>query len=335
MGPAPGRAPRKAVVTLVILGLLCVALAAAAQQATQVYRIGWLNAGSPPSGPDPRLDTFQQGLRDLGYVESQNLIIEHRYAEGSDERLRDLAAELVRLPVEVIVAGGSAATRAAQQATRTIPIVMASSGDPVGLGFVASLARPGGNITGLSNFLAELPGKQLELLKEAVPQSARIAVLTNPASPSGTDMGILAVAAKALGVHMHVVPLRSRDELADAFTAMTREGAEALVVLGEPLLLDHIIGAIVDRAAQHRLPAIYRWRRDVEAGGLMSYGPNQPAIWRRYTYYVDRILKGAKPGDLPVEQPTKFDLVINLKTAQALGITIPPTLLIQADEVIR
>jgi putative ABC transport system substrate-binding protein len=260
-------------VATLALALLLVPLAANAQQATKVHRVGWLIAGSRPSGPDPRLDTFQQGLRDLRYIEGQNLRIEHRYAEGSDARLGDLAAELARLPVDVIVAGGSAATRAAQQATRTIPIVMASSGNPVGLGFVASLARPGGNITGMSNFVAELPGKQLELLKEAVPQSARIAVFTNPASPAHKpEMEQLAVAAKALGVYVHVVPLRSRDELAGAFAALAREGADALVVLGEPLLLDRIIGAIVDLAAQHRLPAIYRWKRDVEAGASCPTG---------------------------------------------------------------
>jgi putative ABC transport system substrate-binding protein len=329
---------RRTIGFLVILTLSClvVPLAAEAQPATKVHRIGYLIAGSSPAGPDPRLHDFRQGLRDLGYVEGQNLIIEPRYAEGSDARLRDLAAELVRLPVEVIVAGGSAATRAAQQATRTIPIVMAGSGNPVGLGFVASLARPGGNITGVSNFVAELPGKQLELLKEAVPQRTRVAVLTNPAAPShGPEMENLAVAAKVLGVHVHVVPLRSRDELASAFAAMTREGADALLVLGEPVLLDRIIGAIVDLAAQHRLPAIYRWRIHVEAGGLMSYGPNQPAMRRRYAYYVDRLLKGAKPADLPVEQPTTFELVINLKTAEALGVTIPPSLLFQADEVLK
>jgi putative ABC transport system substrate-binding protein len=325
------------IIVSLALSILVAPCTSEAQQATKVHRIGWLNAGSLPSGPDPRLDTFRQGLRDLGYVEGQNLLIEHRYAEGSDERLRDLAAELVRLPVEVIMAGGSAATRAAQQATRTIPIVMASSGDPVGLGFVASLARPGGNITGLSNLVAELPGKQMELLKEAVPQSARVAVLTNPPSPTlgQAELENLAAAAKALGVQLHVVPLRSPDELDGAFAAMTREGAEGLVVLGEPLLLDRIIGAIVDHAAQHRLPAIYRWRSHVEAGGLMSYGPNQPAIWRRYAYYVDRILQGAKPADLPVEQPTKFELVINLKTAQALGLAIPPHLLLLADDVLK
>ena len=323
-------------IVILALSLLVAPCTSAAQQATQVHRIGWLNAGSPLSGPNPRLDDFRQGLRDLGYIEGQNLLIEHRYAEGSDARLRDLAAELVRLPVEVIVAGGSAATRAAQQATRTVPIVMASSGDPVGLGFVASLARPGGNITGMSNFVPELPGKQLELLKEVVPRSTRVAVLTNPAAPLlGSDIANLTTAAKALGVQLHVVQLQSPDELDGAFAAMTRGGAEALVVLAEPLLLDRLQGPIVDLATQHRLPAIYPWKRYVEAGGLMSYGSHQPAMWRRYAYYVARILKGATPADLPVEQPTKFELVINLKTAEALGITIPPTLLFQADEVIR
>jgi ABC-type uncharacterized transport system substrate-binding protein len=321
---------------LVTLSLLASPLTAEAQQATKVHRIGRLMASSSPSGPDPWLEHFGQGLRDLGYVEGQNLLIEHRYAEGSEERLRDLAAELVRLQVEVIVAGGSAAIRAAQQTTRTIPIVMASSGDPVGLGFVASLARPGGNITGMSNIVADLPGKQLELLKEVVPQSARIAVVTNLAAPlSGSDVENLTVAAKALGVQLHVVDLRSPDALEGAFAAMTGEGAEALVVLGEPLLIDHLRGPIVDLATKHRLPAIYRWKRYVEAGGLMSYGPNQPAMWRRYAYYVARILQGATPADLPVEQPTKLELVLNLKTAKALGITIPPTLLFLADEVIQ
>jgi putative ABC transport system substrate-binding protein len=321
---------------MLVLALLLVPLAADAQQGTKVYRIGWLVAGSRPAGPEPRWETFQQGLRALGYVEGQNLRIERRYAEGSDARLGELAAELVRLPVDVIVAGGSAATKAAQQATRTIPIVMASSGDPVGMGFVASLARPEGNITGLSNFVAELPGKQLELLKEAVPRSTRVAVLTHPDTPShGLEMEHLAMTAKALGVHVHVVPLRRHDELAGAFAAMAREGAEALVVLGEPLLIDRIIGAIVDLAAQYRLPAIYRWSSQAHAGGLMSYGPNQEAIWRRFAYYVDRLLQGATPADLPVEQPTKFELVINLKTAKTLGLTMPPSLLLLADEVIQ
>jgi ABC-type uncharacterized transport system substrate-binding protein len=322
-------------VATLVLAFLLVPLASDAQQAPKVHRIGWLRPGSPPSGPDPAVEDFRQGLRDLGYVEGQNLLIEYRYAEGNEERLHDLAAELVRLPVEVVVTGGSAPTRAAQYATRTIPIVM-NSGDPVGLGFVASLARPGGNITGVSNFSRDLPGKQLELLKEVVPHSSRVAVVTNPAHPShGPEMAHLAVAAKALGMQLQVVPLHSPDELGGAFAAMTREGAEALVVLGEPLLIDRIIGSIVDLAAQHRLPAIYRWRIQVQAGGLMSYGPNEPAIRRRLAYYVDRILKGAKPADLAVEQPTKFELVLNFKTAKALGIPFPPTLLVLADEVIQ
>jgi len=198
------------------------------------------------------------------------------------------------------------------------------------------VGRPEGNITGMSNFVVELPGKQLELLKEAVPRSTRVAVLTNPDTPShGLEVEHLGVAAKALGVHAHVVPLRRHDELAGAFAAMAREGAEALVVLGEPLLIDRIIGPIVDLAAQSRLPAIYRWRSQAHAGGLMSYGPNQPAIWRRYAYYVHRLLQGATPADLPVEQPTKFELIINLKTAKALGLTMPPSLLLLADEVLQ
>jgi putative ABC transport system substrate-binding protein len=291
---------------------------------------------SSPSSDNHLVEAFRQGLRDLGYVEGQNLVIEVRWAEGSEERLRDLAAELVRLQVEVIVAQGAAAIRAAQHATRTIPIVMAATSDPVGQGFVASLAHPGGNITGLSFLGAELPGKRLEILKETVPQSARIAVLVNPASPTyGTRMNNLTVAARALGLQLHVVELRSADELDAAFAAMTRAGADALIVEGEPLLLDSLRGRTVDLAAQHRLPAMYSWKELVVAGGLMSYGPSLPDIFRHAATYVDKILKGAKPADLPVEQPTKFELVINLKTAQALGLTIPPSLLLQADEVIK
>jgi putative ABC transport system substrate-binding protein len=321
-------------VATLALTILMAPLAATAQPPGEVFRVGMLATGTPRSGAQWR--ALEQRLHELGYVEGHNIAIEFRYAEGSAERLRDLAAELVRLPVEVLVAGSSAATKAAQQATRTIPIVMASSGDPVGLGFVASLAHPGGNITGMSNFVAELPGKQLELLKEAVPRSTRVAVLTNSAHLShGAEMENLAAAAKALGMHVHVVDLRSPDELVGAFAAMIREDAEALLVLGEPLLLDRIIGAIADRAAQHRLPAIYRWRSQVQVGGLMSYGPSVPDLYRRAATYVDKILKGAKPADLPVEQPTKFELVINLKTAKALGMTMPPSLLLLADEVIQ
>jgi len=323
------------IVTLT-LAILAASLTAEAQQATPVYRIG-LFSGILSSAPNPRVEAFRQGLRDLAYVEGQNLVIEYRYAEGRPERLPDLAAELVHLNVDVIVAGGPAAIRAAQQATRTIPIVMSGAGDPVGDGFVASLAHPGGNITGLS-FLSEgLPGKQLEILKETLPQSARIAVLTNPADPSQVSlMHRLTVAARALGLHLHVVDVRRADELDTAFVAMTRAGADALFASPDSgLLLDGLRGRIADLATTHRLPTIYAWREGVDAGGLLSYGPSLTDAWGRAAIFVDKILKGARPADLPVEQPTRFQLIINLKTAQALGLTIPPVVLFQADEVIR
>jgi putative ABC transport system substrate-binding protein len=318
------------VVTLT-LSLLAAPLTAEAQEATHVYRIGLLN-----SAPTSRVEAFRQSLRELGYVEGQNLVIESRYAEGSVERFPDLAAELVRLKVDVIVAGGPA-VRAAQHATRTIPIVMAGANDPVGEGFVASLAHPGGNITGLSLLGAELPGKRLEILKEMVPQNARIAVLANPAHPRyGSVMHNLMVAAQALGLHLHVVEIRRADELDTAFAAMTQARADALVVVDDGVLLSSSLGGrIADLAATSRLPAMYIAKFHVEAGGLMSYGASFPDIWRRAATYVDKILKGAKPADLPIEQPIKFEFAINLKTAKALGITFPPTLLMQADEVFQ
>ncbi len=324
-----------AMVTLT-LSLLAAPLVTDAQPAGKVSRIGWLSAGFPRPDRDPPVDAFRQGLRELGYVEGQNLVIEYRGAEGRDERLPDLAAELVRLHVDVLVAVGPIATRAAQHATRTLPIVMTGTADPVGAGFVASLARPGGNITGVSLLMAELPGKRLELLKETVPQSTRVAVLANPDNPVYEALrNNLTVAARALGLHLHVVEVHSADELDPAFAAVTREGADALMVLSDPALMDNLRGRVADLAATHRLPAMYNWKMYVEAGGLMSYGPSLPGIYRYAATYVDKILKGAKPADLPVEQPTKFELVINLKTAQALGVTIPPTLLFLADEVIR
>jgi putative ABC transport system substrate-binding protein len=315
-----------------ILSWLATPLATEALQATKVHRIGLLRSGSPTSDSH-LLEAFRQGLRALGYVEGQNLVIEARYAEGSEERYHDLAAELVRLQVDVIVAGGGSAIRAAQHATHTIPIVMAGTGDAVASGFVASLAHPGGNITGLSDLGAELPGKRLEFLKELVPQRARIAVLGNPASP---QMHTLTVAARALGIQLHVVELRRADELATAFAAMSQEHTDALLVIDDGQLLNRQRARVVaDLAAQHRLPAMYSWREYVDAGLLMSYGPSQRDMQRRVATYVDKILKGAKPADLPVEQPTKFELIINLKTAQALDLTIPPSILLQADEVIR
>jgi putative ABC transport system substrate-binding protein len=327
-----------AIVRLIVMlayVILTALLGADAQPMAKVPRIGLLSAGSPLTSR-ASVEAFQQGLRDLGYVEGQNLAIEYRYAEGKGERLPELAAELVRLPVAVIVAGGSSAIRAAQQATRTIPIVMGGTADAVASGFVASLARPGGNITGLHDLGAEMSGKRLELLKEMVPQSARIAVLANPASQHYEPrMHNLTVAARTLGVHLHVVELRHADELDTAFAAMTQGGADALMVLEDSLLLPGLRGRTVDLAAQHRLPAMYDRGQVVAAGGLMAYGPSIPENFRRAAVYVDKILKGAQPADLPVEQPRKFELVINLKTAQALGLTIPPTLLFRVDEVIR
>jgi len=317
------------------LTIFAAPLTAEAQQAPKVYRIGFLHPGS--ALPEPAsLETLRQGMRELGYVEGQNLVMEYRYAEEREERLPDLAAELVRLNVEVIVAGGTAATRAAQHATRTIPIVMTGTNDPVGAGFVASLARPEGNITGLSFLGAELPGKRLELLKEAVPQSTRVAVLANPASPTYDPvMHSLTGAARALGLSLHLVEVRRAEELESAFAAMTHAGADALIVLSAPALMAPLQGRVVDLAAERRLPAIYDWKFYVESGGLMSYGPSFQDIYRRTATYVDKLLKGATPADLPVEQAIKFELGLNLKTAKALGITFPPTLLIQADEVIR
>jgi putative ABC transport system substrate-binding protein len=324
-------------IVIVALAILVAPLAAAAQQPTKVHRVGFL-VGRPPIEPDPTLEAFRQGLRDLGYVEGQNLIIEYRGAEGSLERLHDLAAELVQRKVDVLVTpGGAVVIRAAQHATRTIPIVMVGAGDPVAEGFVVSLARPGGNITGLSLLSEGLPGKRLEILKEAVPQSTRVAVLANPASPTyASAMHNLTGAAQALGLQLHTVEVRHADELDTAFAAMTRAGADALLVVAEPLLINPLLsGRIADRAAQSRLPAMYSWKFFVEAGGLMSYGPDNLAISRHAAIYVDKILKGAKPADLPVEQPMKFELIINLKTAKALGLTIPPSMLFQADEVIK
>ena len=303
-----------------------------------MHRVGrLLGVGSPSSGSDPSFEAFRQGLRELGYVEGQNLVIEDRYAEGSQERLRDLAAELVRLQVDVMVAEGAAAIRAAQHATRTIPIVMAATADPVGQGFVASLAHPGGNITGLSFLSAELPGKRLEILKETLPQSTRIAVLANPAYPTyAPRLHNLTGAARVLGLHLHVVEVRRVDELDTAFAAMTRAGADAVIVIEDALLLNSQRGQVVaDLAAKSRLPVMYGWREWVVAGCLMSYGPSRPDVLRRAATYVGKILQGAKPAELPVEQATKFELVINLKTAKALGLTIPPSLLFQADEIIR
>jgi len=321
------------IVTL-ILSLLTAPLTSTAQQAAKVPRLGLLIPGSS-SAFAPRIEAFRYGLRDLGYVEGRNITMEYRFAEGKDDRLPALVAELIRLQVDIIVTDGEAAIRAAQHATTTIPIVMAVSGDPVGIGHVASLARPGGNITGLSFMQPEVSGKRLELLQEAVPKLSHVAVLWNPDVPVST-LGFkeTQTAAHALGLQLQSLEVRGPDEFDQAFAAMTSEHADALVVLSNPLFFEHR-RQLAELAVKHRLPAIFLFREYVEAGGLMAYGANLNDMWRRAASYMDRILKGTKPADLPVEQPVKFALVINLKTAKALGVTIPPTLLFQADEVIQ
>lgn len=315
-------------------GILAALMLAEAQPVGKVHRIGWLSGAYPPSGPDSSLQAFQQGLRDLGYVEGQNITIESRYGEGKSERLSELAAELVRLKVDVLVALGNPATRAAKQATSTIPIVMLT-GDPVGEGFVTSLAHPGGNLTGLSDLAPELDSKRLEFLKETVPHLARLAVCMHPAIPRHRRVvQDLTMAAQSLGVELQVVELRSPDEFESAFAAMTRAGAGAFLLLAGVVSEAHMRD-FTALALKHRLPGMYPWRNYVDAGGLMSYGTRRPDAQRRIASYVDKILKGAKPADLPIEQPMQVELVINLKTAQALGLAMPPTVLFQADEVLR
>jgi putative ABC transport system substrate-binding protein len=313
------------------LGFPVAPLAPEAQPPTHVHRIGWLSGGER----DPSVEAFLEAMRALGYVEGQNLVMEHRGAAGQYERLPALAAELVRLPVDVLLVVITPAALAAKDATTTIPIVMAAVGDPVGSGLVASLARPGGHVTGLASVSSELVGKQLEFLKEVLPTVSRMAVLWNPANPvHAVNVRAADVAAQALGVQLYPVEARGPDAFDRAFAAVTRAHAGALLILGDAVFTQHR-SRLVELAATSRLPTMHKIRPFVEAGGLMAYGPNALDIRRRAAVYVDKILKGAKPADLPVEQPTKFDLVINLKTAQALALTIPPTLLFQADEVIR
>ena len=311
-----------------------VAFAAVAQQTQKVWRVGVLETVSTDMNA-ANLDALRQGLREFGYIEGRNLIIEYRSADGHGERFADLAADLVRLNVDLIVTRGTPATLAAKNATRTIPVVMARSGDPVGSGLVASLARPGGNITGLSTLTVESEAKRLELIRELVPGVERIAALSNMSTPnSPPQWKQLEAAARALGVQSRLLDVREREELEPAFESVVKERADAIVV-GQDALLQANRRLVSDLAAAHRLPAIYRSKEFVEAGGLVAYGPNYPEFYRHAATYVDKILKGAKPGDLPVEQPTKFELVINLKTAKALGLTIPQTLLLRAEEVIQ
>jgi putative ABC transport system substrate-binding protein len=322
---------QRSVIGLILaLGLLLAPLDTNAQQSGKVLRIGYLG-----DTPGPFTVAFHRALSEHGYTEGQNITIEYRWAEGKDDRLRDLAAELVRLKVEVIVTAGTPASRAAQHATSMIPIVMAHVGNPVETGLVASLARPGGNITGVSVMATELSGKHLELLKEALPQASRIAVLWTSANPAVVPiLKELQVVAQEFSVRLHAVDVAQAQDLESAFAAITTGSAEALMVVQSPSLFTHL-SRIVDLAAKSRLPAIYQYREWVDAGGLMAYGPSLVDVYRRVVALVDQIRKGAEPADLPVEQVMRFELVLNLKTAKALGLTIPPTLLFQATEVIR
>jgi putative tryptophan/tyrosine transport system substrate-binding protein len=314
------------------LGLLVAPRASHAQQPGQMPRIGFVEPGSAAVNGH-FLAAFRQGLRAFGWVEGQNLVIEDRWAEGQYERFPALLAELLQLKVQVIVVSSGVGTLAAKQATATVPIVFTGVDDPIGDGLVASLARPGGNLTGLANIGPQLSGKRLEIFREALPHLAHVAVLLEPYNATA-HMQETERAARAFGITLQFLQVRAPSEFDAAFVALTRERLDGLMVWSGPVLFRHR-ARIVELVAQSRLPTIYSLREYVDAGGLMAYGHSLPDRFRRAATYVDKILKGAKPADLPVEQPTKFELVINLKTAQTLGLTIPPTLLFQADEVIR
>jgi len=325
--------------TLLVLLLLAVPLGTAAAQSVEkerVPRVGYINPGS---SSDPvrlrRLQAFRQGLRELGYVEGRNIALEPRWAEGKYDRYPAFAADLVRLKVHIIVAVGGRATQVAQQATRTIPIVMSLVTDPLESGLVTSLARPGGNVTGTSIMAPDLVGKQFELLKQAVPEVSRVALLWNPANPgSAPQLREAEAAARAVGVRLQALEARVPQEIDSAFAAMTKERAGALVVLADAILYNQR-KQIAELAAKSRLPSASVLREYAEAGGLIVYSADFLDLERRAAYFVDKILRGAKPADLPVEQPTKFDLIINLKTAKAIGLTIPPSLLLRADQIIE
>jgi putative ABC transport system substrate-binding protein len=332
---------RRAFLSALAGSLLAAPLAAEAQPARKVPRIGVLSPGSPsgagrnPSDLAVLFAAFREGLRELGYVEGQNIKIESRWAEGNYDRLPGLAADLVRLKVDVIVTYGTPASQAAKRATGTIPIVMAAIIDPVASGLVTSIARPGGNVTGQSMMSPDLVAKQLEILKEVVPKVSRVAVLWNPANAGNApQVRHTQDAAGALGVRFQSLGARGPSEIDSAFAAMTSEQAGAVIVLVDAMLQENRT-RITDLAARHRLPAVYGLSEYAEVGGLLAYGPNRLGMFRHAVTYVDKILKGAKPRDLPIEQPQTFELVVNLKTAKTLGLTIPPSLLQRADQVIE
>jgi putative ABC transport system substrate-binding protein len=315
-----------------LAGVLAAPLSADAEQ-PKAARIGFLLMGSPPAGLTSAFDAFRDGLREFGWIENENVAIEYRWAGEDPHRLPGLAADLVRLKVNIII-GSTPGVRAAQNTTTSTPIIMCIADDALKEGFVASLARPGGNITGMASFGSELPGKRLELLREATPRVSHVALLWNPPG-SGSDYSSDALmVARSLGVTLQPVQIRTVDDFESAFASVLKGRAEALVVGAGQFLFSHQ-RRVVAFATNHRLlPAIYAWKDPVSAGGLMAYGVNIPQVYRRAAYYVDKILRGTKPGDLPVERPTKFDLVVNLKTAKALNLTIPPSLLARADQVI-
>jgi putative ABC transport system substrate-binding protein len=323
---------RTALVAVLTLGILAAPLAVEAQPAGKMWRIGFLRGSAPPKS---EIEAFRQGLRELGYVEGKNLVIEYRWAEGKEERLPSLAAELMLLNVDLILSSAPAATRAAKEATTTIPIVMVTVADPVAFGFVRSLARPGGNVTGFAFQHPELSGKRLALLKEAIPKLSRLAVLWNGAKPyKAVDMKEVQAAADTSGVTLQSLPVDGPQDLERAFGAAKQGRADALITLEDPFTIAHRV-RIVELTRTHQLPALYGRRVYVDAGGLMSYGPDPIEQYRRAAIYVDRIFKGAKPADLPVEQPTRFELVINVRTAKALGLTLPPSLILRADQAIE
>lgn len=314
-----------------LFGLCC---SVEAQQPTKIPRIGFLSANAR-AAMVARVESLQQGLRELGYTEGKNIFIEYQYADRIVERLPALAAELVRLNVNLIVTEGPTATRFAKEATSTIPIVMAQDPDPVGTGVVASLARPGGNITGLSSLRPELSGKRVELLKEIVPRLSRMAVLGTPSTPGNTQsLRETELAASGFGVQLQFLEVLDRKDIDIAFRAATKGRAQAMLVLASPFLLSDQ-AQLADLAVKSRLPAIYPSGDYVDAGGLMFYGASIPELFRGAATYVDKILKGAKPADLPVEQPKKFELVVNLKAAKQIGLTIPPNVLARADKIIK
>jgi ABC-type uncharacterized transport system substrate-binding protein len=310
-------------------------VAARAQKPAKIPRVGFIEAGTA-SVNGHFLEAFRQGLRELGYVEGQSIAIKDRWAEGHSERFPEIVADLIGLPADVIVAASTAGALAAKEATASVPIVFVGVSDPVGVGLVASLARPGGNLTGLSRGTEEgLSGKAVQLLKEAVPKASRVAVLFNPGMP-GLDAHLkeTRTAARALGMKAEPFEVRDLGSLDAAFAGMRRARVGALIVLTDPLTLRHR-APIVELAAKSRLPAVYSFSEFARGGGLMAYGASVPAMFRRAAVYVDKILKGAKPADLPVERPTKFELIMNMKTAKRLGLTIPPSLMLRADEVIE